>query len=337
MTHAQTTGYHQRRDKLACLQGVPRVSRSTVVSTMERTMTMILRGTVLLAAVFFIVISASMNALFLSSFGRNAVETGLLAGISVAGDVVKAVLPVVVMRALALRLWGQAALAAVMLAVVVAMSLASGLGFAALTRSASTVVQTGSTATLQARIADLSDVEARLVALPAARSRPLVDSEIASAQLDRLWKLSKSCTDITGPASREFCARVIGLRSELATTVLRDDLETERRTLRATIAELRARGAGADADPQTTALADLFGTDKTTPRAVMTSALAVVLEFGSLVLVLLAAGPALRDPRAPEVEPEPVRTPIAVPASADRTHWHRQRTGGSLSVRREDP
>ena len=54
-------------------------------------MTMIVRGVVLLAAILFIAVSASMNAVFLSSFGRTAVETTLLTGLSVSGDAIRRV------------------------------------------------------------------------------------------------------------------------------------------------------------------------------------------------------------------------------------------------------
>ena len=84
-------------------------------------MTIIVRGVVLLAAILFIAVSASMNAVFLSSFGRTAVETMLLSGVSIAGDAIKAVLPVIIMRAFMLRAWVHAGMAAVMLAVVIAM------------------------------------------------------------------------------------------------------------------------------------------------------------------------------------------------------------------------
>lgn len=298
-------------------------------------MTMMLRGVVLVAAVVFIAISASMNALFLSSFGRSVIETSLLAGVSIAGDVVKAVLPVVLLRAVLHRLWGQAALSAIMLAVVVAMSLASGLGFAALTRSGSAVSHQGRDAALHARTADLTEVDVKLSALPAARPRALIEADLATAQLDRAWKQSKACSEVAGPVTRDFCTRVIALRSELATTGQRDALETERRSIRAAIATLRAGGAGSEADPQAAALADLFGTDRVSARALMTSALAIVLELGSLVLILLAAGPALREEKPPISEPERKRVPITVPASADRTYWHRLRGGEAVSANKE--
>ena len=81
-------------------------------------MTIALRAAMLLAAMLFIMVSATMNAIFLSSLGRTAIECALFAIISVAADIVKAVLPVLIMRAVMLRAWGQCLAAVMMLSVV---------------------------------------------------------------------------------------------------------------------------------------------------------------------------------------------------------------------------
>jgi hypothetical protein len=89
-----------------------------------------LHAMTILAALMFIAVSAIMNALFLSSLGRTPLEVGLLAAVSLASDISKAVLPVLMVRAVWLRAWGNAAAAALLLMGVVALSLASGTGFA---------------------------------------------------------------------------------------------------------------------------------------------------------------------------------------------------------------
>lgn len=289
------------------------------------TMSSIVKGTVLLAAVLFIGISASMNALFLSSFGRSPIETGLLTAVSIAGDVVKAVLPVVLARTIAQRAWGQTSLCGVMLAVAIAMSVASGLGFAAGLRSEAVTVREGASAVLKAREADLADIEQRLAALSPARTVPAITTDIDAAKFDRAWAASKACTQATGLAMRQFCERVVRLRGELAAATERDRYHADRRMLREAIGELRKSGSAADADPQASALAELLGTDRKTPRMLVTTAMALVLELGSIVLILLAAGSALRGWHEPGREPRVPEEPVVVPASADRTHWHRQR------------
>lgn len=288
-------------------------------------MSSIIKGTVLAAAFLFIAMSASINALFLSSFGRGPLETGLLAGVSIAGDVVKAVLPVVLARTLLQRAWGQAALCGLMLAVAIAMSVASGLGFAARLRSEAVTIREGASAALKAREAELADIEQRLAELTPARTVSAVTTDIDAAKFDRAWVVSNSCTKITGATVRQFCERVVRLRGELATATARDRYHAARQSLRETIIALRKSGDAADADPQAGALAELLGIDRKTSRMLVATGMAVVLELGSIVLVLLAAGSSLRSWHEPGRAPRPPQEPVAVPASTDRTHWHRQR------------
>jgi hypothetical protein len=101
---------------------------------------------------------------------------------------------------------------------------------------------------------------------------------------------------------------------------------------------LQAAGANFDADPQSTALATLFNVDKSTPRLVLTTGLAVMLELGSVVLVLLLAGPALLDKRpdlpVPKAAPKPVLNPVELPPSPGRAHWQRQRNKSIFNANR---
>ena len=98
-------------------------------------MTILVRVLVLGAALLFIMVSAAMNAVFLSSLGRTPIEATMLGLVSVASNAAKVALPVVLMRALTLRAWVHAGAAGVMLVAAIGLSLASGTGFAASTRS----------------------------------------------------------------------------------------------------------------------------------------------------------------------------------------------------------
>ena len=288
-------------------------------------MTIIVRGVVLLAAILFIAVSASMNAVFLSSFGRTAVETMLLSGVSVAGDAIKAVLPVIIMRAFMLRAWVHVTMAGVMLAVVIAMSLMSGLGFAALTRGHAVTARDGDRQALVVRVSDLAGIERQLAGLGEARSAARIETDLDAVKLEPLWASSKACAQANGPATRQFCGGVFRLRSERAVATERDGLLSQKLMLRAEIARLRDTGAAAESDPQAGALAEILGTDRRTPRLVLTTAGAVMLELGSIILVLLAAGPAVFKWQEPGTEPLPPPKVATVPMSPDRSHWNRQR------------
>ncbi len=310
---------------LACSSKTTRLFRLPVQMNWASDMSSIIKGAVLAAALLFIAISASINALFLSSFGRSPLEAGLLTGISIASDVVKAVLPVVLVRSIALRAWGQASLCGVMLAIAIAMSIASGLGFAAAMRSDAVGVREGAAAALRAREADLADIEQRLAVLPAARTVSEIDADIGAAKLDRNWAASKSCVQIAGISARQFCERLVRLRGEHEAAADRERHLASRKSLRETIAGLQNSGNGSEADPQAAAVAEVLGVHRQTARLLVTGGLAVVLELGSIILILLSVGSALRDWREPGRQATAKQEPVVVPASSDRIHWQRQR------------
>jgi hypothetical protein len=297
-------------------------------------MSLVLQVTVGIAALLFIAVSATMNALFLSSLGRTPVEVGLLAAVSIAGDMVKAVLPVLIVRAIIIRAWSHLALASVMLAVVVVLSLASGTGFAALTRNAAVTTRGAQADELAARQKELRGIEAGIEGLAPARQITVVEADIAGFIIDRHWVWSKSCTEITGPSARKFCTGLSALKSELALATSRDQLTAKRSGTRSRIDALQLAGAGGDSDPQAVAIAALLGVDKSTPRLVLPVSIAVVLELGGVILVLLLAGPTLIGWREPGTAPKPAPVPVEVPMSADRTHWQRQRNKASVGGNR---
>ncbi len=92
------------------------------------------RWAVTAAALAFVVVSGVMNALFLSSLGRSVSERALLAVVSVAADIAKAALPVLILWLWTRKAWAQLSLAVLMLAVLIVVSLASGTGYAAAMR-----------------------------------------------------------------------------------------------------------------------------------------------------------------------------------------------------------
>lgn len=277
-----------------------------------------------LAALMFVGVSATMNALFLSSLGRTSVEAGLLAAISLAADITKLALPVALLRAASQKAWAEMSAAALMLTGVTALSLASGLGFTALTREAAQDARAAHADAVAARRADLQRIAAQLAAIETVRTTNVLTAEIAAARRDRKWQLTQSCSAPTTSAGRVFCAEIAKLETALAEAGERNRLEGEQRQQRAALEALTAAGSSVDADPQATAIAALLGIERSWPRVALVSSLTVILEVGSVLLVLLATGAALRVPRPLLREPEPFRA-AEVPMQADRSHWLRQR------------
>ena len=279
----------------------------------------------LAAAALFVGISAIMNASFLSSWGRTPFEMGLLVGLSVAADAVKAVLPVVLVRNLVLRAWTHTAMAGVMLAGVIVLSLVSGLGFTALTRGQAYQSRNHAAAQLMTVETDLKDIEQQINRTSESRPLAVIGGDLTRLAQHRLWTVSKSCTEPAGPLARQHCATVDTLRAEHTVAVTHARLRVERATLRATYDTLATQGAGRDADPQSRLIADLLGVPVTMPRLAVTTALALLLELGSIVLILLAVGP----PQRPEAIPPPIVTAV-VPMSVDRAHWQNKRSANTM-------
>ena len=250
------------------------------------------------AAFLFVVLSATVNALFLSSLGRTAVEVTLLAALSIAADVAKAGLPVVVVRAALVRAWGHLAAATLMLALVIALSLASGVGFAALTRSTATSARETKAEHVAALRRDLLETDRQLQRLPEIRPASVIDAMLEGLRIDRRWAATKSCTDVAGTQGRLFCSELMDLKSERAQAAEHDRLVTLRHALREKLAVL-GDGLGNEADPQSVAIGILLGVDGASPRRVLSVFLAIVIETGSVLLVFLTLGPALAGWRPP--------------------------------------
>jgi hypothetical protein len=284
-------------------------------------------GLGIIAALAFLAVSATANALFLASLGQSPLAIGLLAVLSVAADIAKGVLPVVVTRCTGLRKWGQAALASAFLATTIALSLTSGFGFAAMTRGASTVERQTAATKLAAREARLVEVERELRRLTG-RPASVIAVELEAALVDRRWAATKSCGEVQGKDARQFCAVVLGLRKEQAVAAEREQRHALRAALGAEIEALQSGAAHAPVDPQVAALAALLGAPEALLRPALSAMLVIVLELGSVVLVLLVAGPGLRGWREPgelQVAPPPPFVAAALPVQADTAQWRRQR------------
>lgn len=282
-----------------------------------------------LAAVIFIVGSATTNAMFLASLGRTATEAAVYAAISVAADLAKVVLPVAIGAAVVGRKWLIATLCGMLLAAVVGLSVLSGTGFAALTRGSVMAVRDATAATLVALETEHRGLVQRLSRLTAAREPAIVAAALDVVTSDRRWQASKQCTEVSGAAIRQFCAEARGLRVEAIEAQERDRLQAEEQVLRARLAAVRTASGASVSDPQVAALAELVGWNADQLRASLGLSFALVMELGAIVLVLLVAGPLLRgdeERRPSDGEVKPAETkPVELMPQVDRSFWERQR------------
>lgn len=283
-----------------------------------------------MAALLFVALSAAVNALFLSSLGRTPMEVGLLAALSIAADVAKAGLPVVVVRALTVRAWGHLISAALMLALVVTLSLASGVGFASLTRSAATSAREARAEQIGIVRRDILETEAQLQRLPPTRPASIIDTMLDGLRIERRWLATKACTEITSVQGRLFCIEMMSLNSERAQAVERARLEALRIVLREKFALLND-GMVSEIDPQSSAIGAVLGVDAATPRRALSVFLAIVIETGSVLLVFLTIGPALAGWQPPGGKPNSLPAPANIPQVNDVTRWQRSQGVAKIS------
>jgi hypothetical protein len=215
-------------------------------------------GTVLAAiAVGIAWFGLQINAWYGASLGKTTEAGMLLAGLSVAADILALILP-----AAACALWFERHRAAALTAwavwtMTIAITLMASIGFASL-NIADTIAARAKIAAesggLSARIERLRGERA---AIAETRAVAAIEADLQRAQpgAATVWRQTAGCTDVTLAASGAACADVLRLRQALATAQRRDALDAE---LRQAEAKLAALPAVAASDPQTEAAARLI-------------------------------------------------------------------------------
>jgi hypothetical protein len=244
-------------------------------------------------------LSMRMNFAFGHGLGTSEGTAQIFGLLSVAFDGLKALLPL-----FAAWQWRdgrklRAIAAGGLFVLVAAYGLASALGFASQNREGVTASQVNLNASLKEHTADLEAAETRLKALGAHRVTGVVEAEIAKLKKDRFWDATIGCTEATLPASREFCKRIEGLNAELALAAADAVLTAKIEGLKFKVEQLRARGAGREADPQLGEIARAAGLDILHVRSGMNWLLAIAVEAVSCFGLFATAW--AREPRAPRV------------------------------------
>ncbi len=269
-----------------------------------------------MVAIAFVGISAVINALFLSSLGRTSMEASVFATLSVVADTAKAILPLLMLAAWRNGHRKTAWLGGAVLIALIGLSVMSGMGFAAMTRTAVATAQGMTALEVDMTASAIRRSETSLAALGAARPTNVVEAELASAMSDRMWSLSQACAGPSSRSLREYCNTVSRLRNELGSAQAASRIEEALRELRGRLVVLRERGASSASDPQVAAAAVLLGISPRAARLGVTLGLAVVIELGAVVFVLIVAAAAVGSGVSPQaIEPAPaqrVREPESI-------------------------
>jgi hypothetical protein len=158
-----------------------------------------------IGALFVMGVSATMNARYAMSLGREPFDQMLLAGGALFADGGKALAWIFFASALA-RKQRLAALASLLIFVLcLGIAAAGSLGFVALQRAQSTGVIETKTDTLKDLRAEKQRKEEQLSLLAVSEPADVIAKRIAGLKQDWRYSSSRQCGDATASASRKFC------------------------------------------------------------------------------------------------------------------------------------
>lgn len=278
------------------------------------------------AAAVLLAVSAAMNWRFGYSLGKTEMDGLIYGAASAAADCFKALVPFFFFAAIRNRMWSQAAASALVWVVVLAYSLTSALGHAALNRLDTAGQRAAQAQSYQDLRSDLKHAEDQLSWTPQHRPAATVQAELDGLKTQRLWNLSASCSDIKGKQSRDFCQQVHGLEAERASAEKADLLVQQISAVKAKIANANGQNGStvmSEADPQAAVLAKLaaflgFGFKVEDVQTTLAIFVALLLEVGSGFGMYVAFSTwRLQDraaPSAPKLQPA-VAT-VTAPATA---------------------
>ena len=315
-----------------------------------------LTGIGLLAATVMIAASATMNFLFMHSLGRTDMEGNLLGVISVAVDVLKALLAVFVAKAMR---DGQKAFIAIGGIAFLLFSLGSFLaavGFASMNRGSVAEGRKTNAVIVGEVQEDVVRLRKQRDELGTFRASAVLDETLAGLRADPRWRQSAECGTPASAAQRDLCRQVSMLMMELARAKEGNRLDGMIATLRGRIDRLRSSGSGEAADPQAKILAQVLRLDEETVQRLLMSLIALIVEASSAFGFYLATGhsPApfaasgrsakdelptqLLPTRAiPSVSSAMTEHEVAVSASRLRHGGAKQRMRASLAVQKNNP
>jgi hypothetical protein len=239
-----------------------------------------------LAAGVLLAVSAAMNWRFGFSLGRTELDGQIYGAASAAADCMKALVPFFFFAAVRNRIWSQAAASALVWTVVTTYSMTSALGHAALNRFDSTGERAQEAQVYQDLRTELTRAEEQAAWIPQHRPYETVQSEIDGLKLDKAWKWSKGCTEVTTNMRRQLCQQVTSLEAELASAASAKKADAHIAELKSKIDATAGTPALSEADPQAKVLTELanafFPNVKIeNVQMALTLFVALLLEIGS--------------------------------------------------------
>lgn len=234
-----------------------------------------------LAAAILLVVSAAMNWRFGFSLGKTEFDAHIYGAASAASDVLKALIPFLILAAMRRRHWSQALGAMLLLVICASYSLTSSLGFAALNRSDTVNERAITAAAYKDLRAELQYLRDQMAALPQHRPVGVVESNIDQMKQHRRWDSTVGCTNATVPQSIAYCEEFHGLEAELAAAQKAAKLDERVLAVRAELSDLRSAGPATQADPQAAILSNISGMGTDHVQLALIILVSVLVEAGS--------------------------------------------------------
>ncbi len=242
------------------------------------------------AALTFIVASALMNWVFMTSLGKSGFEQQILGAVSIAVSAFLALLPPLLVWAFRERRIAYIVLGVPVFLAFAAFSLSSAVGFAAKNRGSIGEDRALAGERLAALKHELLETGTRLKALGAPRPVAVVDELLRGLEQDRRWASSKECRDATADASRSFCKGYFALKAEAALAGESRRYEERIAGLKRQAHGLEEQGAGRRADSQAAVLAGILGLQTARAERGMMLFLAGLVEVGAALGLYFATG-----------------------------------------------
>jgi hypothetical protein len=242
----------------------------------------------LLAALIFIAASAMTNFVFASSLGKTPIEGHILGAVSVAADMFKAILPLIIVHAFRTTRYGVMLWGSVLFVVVLVFSFTSALGLIASNRSGVVGARAVSVERGVQIARELAGLETLHAALPAHRAVAIIEEVTIGLKQDKRWMATRGCMAIgAGAEARTYCESYAALRIELAASHEAARLEQSSLELKKELRALNDMTNGADADPQVKLIASLIGHERAATERLLIFLCATLIELGAALSLFL--------------------------------------------------
>ena len=275
------------------------------------------------AAAALCAVTVAANLKFGLTLGSTPEEKAIYATASVAADIFKCTMAMVVIRLWQKRHYWWAGVGVVFGVLCLTWSLASAAGFALATREHTAAMHAATSKVIDGWTTTIRRAGEQLALVERSRPPAVIEAELASQLVPApIWKRTQACTELTLPESHTACARVLALRQELAAAQSAQALEERIDEARRHLAT--APVVGQSADPQVAGLAALLGTEEPTLRRALALLLAVLVEAGSAVGFALASAATANPPPPPPHRrnlTHAQQSPVAHPAALRLPGW----------------